>query len=217
MHMPPFKAALRVYIVLRITATLWAILIMALFPLGYEPGSQKEIDFHTAIPNDNTFSQWFVAPWFRWDTQWYIVIAHEGYHRLFLTAFLPLYPLLVGLLGRLLCGEYLLAALIVSNLATLIALALLYELVRTHYTERLAHRVLWYIALFPASFFLIAAYTESLFLALVLGTFVAAERSRWGWAGVCGFLAIFTRWQGIALIPALIWMIYAEKRQAHSL
>jgi Gpi18-like mannosyltransferase len=162
------------------------------------------------VPHDNAFDEWIVAPWFRWDTQWYTVIAEEGYHRQFLTVFLPLYPLLIGLLGRLLFGEYLLAALIVSNVAALIALALLFELVRMHYTERLAHRVLWYFVLFPGSFFLIAAYTESLFLALVLGAFVAAERSRWGLAGLCGFLAIFTRWQGIALIPALVWISHAQ-------
>lgn len=208
---PHLIAALRVYIPLRIAASLWAAIIIGLFPLA-TTNDQVPADLAAAVPHENLVSAWIIEPWFRWDTQWYTAIAREGYVREGATAFLPLYPTLIGTLGRALAGEYLLAALIISNMAAVAALALLHLLVTERYGKRIANRTLVYLALFPTSFFLVAAYTESLFLALVLAAFGLAGRERWLLAGMCGFLAILTRWQGAALIPALVWM-YVEKRR----
>jgi hypothetical protein len=60
-----------------------------------------------------------------------------------------------------------------------------------------------YLAVFPMSLFLQAVYSESLFLALSLAAFLAAERRRFGWAGVAAGLALLTRSAGLALLPAL--------------
>ena len=66
-----------------------------------------------------------------------------------------------------------------------------------------ARRSVLYLALFPTSFFLGAVYGESLFLALAVGTFALAERGRLGWAAITAGLALLTRAQGVALLPAL--------------
>ena len=209
---PHLKAALKVFVPLRIMASLWAVIIISLFPATTEI-EHVPTDLAVSAPHDSALSTWLIKPWFRWDTQWYTAIARNGYERPGSTTFLPFYPLLTGLLGRMLAGEYLLAALIISNLAAVIALALLHKLVSEHYGRRSANYTLAYIALFPTSFYLVAGYTESLFLALVLGAFLLAERERWLLAGLCAILAIFTRWQGAALIPAMaIYMLRNDRR-----
>ena len=74
-----------------------------------------------------------------------------------------------------------------------------------------------YLALFPTSFFLGAVYGESLFLLLAIGTFVLAERDRLGWASVTAGLALLTRAQGIALLPALAVFAWRSDRQRRNL
>jgi hypothetical protein len=61
-------------------------------------------------------------------------------------------------------------------------------------------------ALFPTGFFFLGPFTESLFLALCLGTMVAAARGHWWLAGGLGFLAALARANGAALVLPLIFM-----------
>jgi hypothetical protein len=142
--------------------------------------------------------------WARWDSDWYLRIAESGYDWPSSTpAFFPLYPLLVGGLGRVLGGHYLLAGLAVSLAAAAVAFALLQRLVLTRFGAGDAFRSVVYLALFPTSLFLGAVYAESLFLALAIGTFVLAGERRPGWASVTAGLALLTRPYGVALLPAL--------------
>ncbi len=143
--------------------------------------------------------------WSRWDGQWYLQIATGGYRPGDgTTAFLPLYPGLVGGLGTLLGGRYLWAGVILSSAIFAGVLVLLYVLVRDVYAPDLAPRAVLYLAIFPTAFFFWAIYSEGLFLLLALGMFVAAERGRWGWAGLCCALALWTRPFGVVLIPCLL-------------
>jgi len=149
--------------------------------------------------------------WARWDSDWYLRIAESGYDWPSSTpAFFPLYPLLVGGLGRALGGLYLLAGLLVSLAACAVAFTLLHRLVEARLGPADADRSVLYVALFPTSLFLGAVYGESLFLALAVATFVLAERGRVGWASVSAGLALLTRAQGVALLPALA--VYAWRR-----
>src|SRR4029453_17987475 len=49
--------------------------------------------------------------WARWDSVWYLRIAEHGYGALerTATAFFPLYPAAIGVLGRVFFGHYVLA------------------------------------------------------------------------------------------------------------
>jgi hypothetical protein len=60
-----------------------------------------------------------------------------------------------------------------------------------------------YFTLFPTAFFLIAAYSESLFIFLALATIWSARRSRFWLAGVLGLLATMTRLTGLVLVVPL--------------
>jgi hypothetical protein len=68
------------------------------------------------------------------------------------------------------------------------------------------------LALFPTGFFLIAPYTEGLFLALSLGALLAARQERWWLAGICGFGAALARPQGVLLVLPLGYEYLRQKR-----
>jgi hypothetical protein len=142
--------------------------------------------------------------WARWDSDWFLRIAENGYSWPSSTpAFFPLYPALVGALGRILGEHYVAAGVTVALAACASSFALLYTLAQPLLGEAGARRAVVYLAVFPTSLYLGAVYSESLFLALALATFALAERGRLGLAGLAVGLALLTRAQGVALLPAL--------------
>ena len=131
------------------------------------------------LPSLNFWGERLLGVWSRWDGEWFLKVATQGYQDGDGTlAFFPLYPALVKILGVLLLENYLLAAVILSSAFALLCLCLLYELARREFGEETAKKSALYLAVFPTAFFLVACYTESLFLALVLGSFLAARRYR---------------------------------------
>ena len=147
-----------------------------------------------------------VDVWARWDSDWYLLIAREGYadSPSSTPAFFPLYPALVAMTGRLLAGHYVLAGVLLSLAACAVAFALLHRLAARWLGDDGAARAVLYLAVFPTSLFLGAVYSESLYLALALAAFLLAERGRFVGAGAAAGLAMLTRPVGIALLPALL-------------
>lgn len=151
----------------------------------------------------------------RWDAPHYLRIAEVGYRdeaedRL-LIVFFPLYPLAIRVV-HFVIPSYLVSGLVVSSLATVAAGFFLQSLARLDGDDEEANRSLWYFFLFPTAYFLFLPYTEALFIALVLGSFFAARRRRWTWAGILGMLACATRMQGLALVPALAFEALWQER-----
>lgn len=150
-----------------------------------------------------------ISIWDVWDTQHYLKIAHYGYtsstadKRNLLIVFFPLYPYFIKIFA-LVFKNYLLSALIVSNLAYAAAVFYLYRLVRLDFDDDEAFRSVIYISVFPTAYFLHAAYTESLFLAFAIACFYYARKENWPLAGILGMLAAATRITGIILIPVLV-------------
>jgi hypothetical protein len=157
--------------------------------------------------------------WARWDSVWFLRIAEHGYGgaQEASAAFYPLYPLLVGFLGRVLLGHYVLAGVLISLAATLGSLALLYRLAETKLGPEGARRAVLYLAVFPFAVFLQAVYSESLFLFLALGAFVLAERGSFLGAGVAAGLAWLTRPLGVALLPALALIAWRAPQRGEGL
>jgi len=167
--------------------------------LGASPYSAEEIfPYHGVAPETNVF----LSVWQRFDTNWYLKIARDGYVDAASQVYFPLYPLLIRLVSALV-GNAILAALLVSNLALIGALALLYRLSEALFDAASARRAVAYWLLFPTAFFLQAAYTESLFLFLTLAAFDCARRERWVFAALFGALAALTRLQGGLLVVPL--------------
>ena len=154
--------------------------------------------------------------WNRWDASHYLKIAEHGYTAVgedrFLIVFFPLYPLLVSIFGTL-TGNYLVGAFFVTALAS-VGLGLAFRvLIRLDHSERTAQLAVLFLFIFPTSYFLHIPYTESLFLALTIGAFLAARKRAWVLAGMLGGLACTARINGLILLPALAFEIWAEYRE----
>ena len=156
----------------------------------------------------------FVTLWNRWDAPHYVALAENGYTAVgegrYFIVFFPLYPLLIRLVASVL-GNYEVAALVISNVASLLAGLYLYKLARIDYSHNTALKSVFYLAIFPTSYFLIAGYTESLFLLLAIGSFYYARKARWSTAGVLGMLAAATRITGLVLLPSLLYEYFSQR------
>jgi hypothetical protein len=89
---------------------------------------------------------------------------------------------------------------------------LLHRLVELELGERYTRPVLGLVALWPASFFFSAPYSESLFLALSVGVFYAARTRRFAFAAVLCAAAGAARPTGLLLILPLAWMAWRAGR-----
>jgi len=142
--------------------------------------------------------------WQRFDAIHYVRIATGGYSALDLFAFLPLYPLLVRLVGMLFGGNMLLGAIIVSNVACLFLLVVLHNSITDDDLGLdVAGRSLIYLVTFPTAFFLFAPYTESLFMLLCVIALREARCERWVLASLAAFAAALTRLAGVTLVLVL--------------
>jgi hypothetical protein len=145
---------------------------------------------------------------YRWasqfDSAWFLRIAYQGYIRTpdeRYAAFFPVYPALVRVVGSV-TGKDWRAALIVSNLALLVLLVLLYRLAEQEMGAGVAGRTVFYLVAYPTGFFLTAAYNEGLFMAFLVGSLYCMRRGRWWSAGALGALAGGTRSAGLLLVLA---------------
>ncbi|MCX7681880.1 MAG: hypothetical protein N2508_07950 [Anaerolineae bacterium] len=212
---PAVRWALGVYLVARVLVSAWATLTVGSprveVPayVRYEGAQECE---PVVYPFNSPLMGYLIGAWYRWDTGWYTCIAVRGYRESDgSTAFAPLYPLLIRLTGELLGGAYLLASLIVSNVALIAMLILLHRLVELDFSTEVARRTVVHMLAFPAGFFLLAGYTESLFLCFVVLSLYAARRGHWPLSGLAAFLASLTRQQGWVLALPLA---YEALRQA---
>jgi len=152
--------------------------------------------------------------WSHWDGEHYVTLALGGY----LTppdnvspAFFPLYPLLVRSFGELFGGPISREALsvwgpLISLLFLPFALYFVYQIALDGWGHRVARGAVLALAFFPTTFFLNAAYTESLFLALSAGSVWAVRvRKDLLLACVLAGLASATRNVGVFLIVPLAY------------
>jgi hypothetical protein len=180
--------------------------------IGVAPGSVAAYDPTRLTAPFGYLANAMLAPLARWDSVWYLTIAKHGYaHIRERMAFYPLYPILIHLLAAI-TRSYVVAGALISLVLLGVALVLLQRLVTLDFGEEIAALTVLLVAFCPVSFFFSAVYTESLFLALSVGTIYAARRERWLLCGVLGFFAALSRNGGIALIlPAAIIYLYGAR------
>lgn len=198
---------------------LWLAFRLALFAIPVFAGFLIPFSEHNPLPLGYTPSPnvWFerlVRSWTRWDSGFYIRIANEGYAASYDSgdahiAFFPLYPHLIRAVavvftfGATSLDAFNIAGIVISSLATLALFVGLYQLARLDYDEHTSRLSVLYLAAFPMSFFLLAVYTESLFMALAVWAFWAARKNRWLLAGGLAALAVLSKNQGVLLVAAL--------------
>ncbi|WP_088893374.1 hypothetical protein [Leptolyngbya ohadii] len=167
-----------------------------------------------------------------WDSEYYLSIAQKGYDDPQIRtipaqpntppalnrplplnyAFFPVYPHLMRWLGRslMLLGMPLndavpLAGVMISLLGTLAGCFALYDLARSTLGAAGAMRSVFYLLIFPTSFFLAQVYTEGLFIGLAFGSLALTRRKHWALASLLATIATLTRAVGVLLVIPLLW------------
>ena len=141
------------------------------------------------------------------DTPHYINIAENGYTAFGDTAnqivFYPLYPFLMKIFGYIF-GDLFISGVFVSNICLGVSAVYMYKLCDRELGESAAHDGFLIYLLYPLGAFLVAVYTESLFIMLALMCLYYARENKWIAVGITGMLAALSKSQGIALfVPAV--------------
>jgi Gpi18-like mannosyltransferase len=197
----------------------WAISIFACSRLVVALGlvfSQKYLT--------SSIEHWSAGPlWYhqllQWDSEWYFKIVKDGYQYngdptvQQNIVFYPLFPTLaraLAAIGGLAPAD---AMLLVSNVAGLLAIVMLFKLVREEFGDQLALATIALLSFFPASVLLSAGYTEPLALLLIVSFFLALNRKYYLSAALLAGLAVATRSTGIVLLPVLLWEMWLNRHQ----
>jgi hypothetical protein len=152
----------------------------------------------------------------QWDSGWFIRIADRGYDVEQSASFFPLYPMVVrGVAAAL--HSTVIAGVVVSLVAAGVAAIAVFKIAQRLVGDAVASDSVLLLALFPFAFVFTAVYSDALFLALASWSFVAAMRRRAILAGVLGGLAVATRPTGLALLPALLVLLWPEERTVRSI
>lgn len=206
-HDPALRRALAYALGLRLALGLWAWLSLWFRPDRKDAALGSVYDAHTAYGA-------LLGPWQHFDALIYERLAVLGYRpQTTDAAFFPLYPGLI----RAAVGPFddnvwalPIAALALSTLAAAVAFFLLDRLVSDDVGADVGARTVAYTALAPTSFFLVAVYPESLFLALSVASVLAARRRRFWASSLLAAAAAVCRPQGIFLVAPLVVEIGAD-------
>ena len=162
-----------------------------------------------SFPSSGRFSKDFFGSFTNWDGGHYVGIAQYGYTEKSQYAFFPLYPLLIKVVNKIV-QNYTLSAVLISLVATFFAVNAFYSLVSIDFGKKLAASSLWRLLTFPASFYLMTAYSEGLFLLLVISTFLFLRKGNLFLATILAAAASATRLVGLALVLALLVEVWSR-------
>ena len=150
-----------------------------------------------------------LTSWQQWDANWYVRIATQGYHIPASAAFFPVYPLLMHGLASLAPGVPVVAwGMLISNASLLVALTLLLRLAQRDFQIESGRQAALLLLAYPGAFFLAAAYTESLLLALMVGAFLAMRTHHWILALGLAVAATLTAAPGFLIALPMAWEIF---------
>lgn len=171
---------------------IWLICVMVIFFFAFT-------NFH----HSENFKSEFFKNLANWDGGHFLGIAKYGYLEKYQYAFFPLYPLLINIVTKA-THDYLIAGLIISLTCAFLTIHLLYGLVNLDFDKKIAQKVILLLLIFPTSFYLLTAYSESLFLFLTVGTFFSIRKNNLLMATTFAALASATRLVGLAVAVGLL-------------
>lgn len=206
-------------IFLAIGLTLFLRLI--LFVVGYNfairfnhlPLTTREMDFAENIPMDKKDPWYFiVSPLHRFDALWYEEISKNNYRNQPLTtAFFPLFPWIVGSMGRIFHTSFAVSAFFINTFLTSIVFYLLYHLARMDHDENVAFRTVIIYAFFPASFFLLVPYAEPLLFVLFLLSMFLIRKEKIILSILIGSIAAITKPYAAVISLPLAFVIFKNR------
>ena len=145
----------------------------------------------------------YVHRWERWDALLFERIARDGYAFPNDEAFFPGFPLLLRALTSVGLSAGV-AGLLISLVAGGFAVVALARLAELEQVPGLGERTVLLLTLSPAAVFLVAGYTEALFLAFAIPAWLAARQGRWWLAGALAAASCSVRISGLFLAAALV-------------
>jgi hypothetical protein len=178
------------------------VVVAAVFAVDFVPLCRQHPESKTRVD--------LVSGFAAWDGMWYGRIASTGYsydpHRQSAVAFFPLYPMLAAAIVQATGIRTEWALLAVSHGALVATFCLVGTYVQRRDSAPNDHLQGWTLlafGLFPTTFYFRMAYTESLFVMLMLIALLGMERGwRPVWIAFVIGLATGTRSVGVALVPA---------------
>jgi hypothetical protein len=170
---------------------------------------------------------WPFQVYFDFDSGWFLTIATHGYFPAagkspLTPAFLPAYPLAGRYLATLLGlgsptrADYFAGLALTSLLGSAVAAILLCKLTLDVATPTVAVLAVVILLAGPYSVFLMASYSESLFLALAMGAWITARNRRWMAAGLLAGAATLVRVNGLFLDAGLAMMVLRTSRSGNT-
>jgi hypothetical protein len=164
----------------------------------------------------------YANPWLnlpaRWDAEWYSKIAAFGYSwdgdwtRQQSVVFFPAFPMAARIVARIMGIHILYAAWCVSFAAFAGAMLLFVRLAREYLDRSSASDAAWLLASYPFAIYFSAAYSESLFLLTMCGTFLAMHHKQYGRAALWGLVAGLTRPNGWLLAAPIALLVLTHLR-----
>jgi hypothetical protein len=189
-----------------------AVIVAASVRAIFFPLAWASVWLHTTTPGALHIG--FFEVWNRWDASILLRIAEFGYTSAadpHATAFFPLFPLIVRAFHAAGIG-YLAAGLTISGVSSVVAFTYLWRIAEEEIGPGAGHRAQLYLALFPTAVFLIAPYTEALFLAGATAAFYYARRERWALVGFPAAVAMGARFAGLFLLAGLAVEFVRQRR-----
>lgn len=185
-----------------------ALVVVLIFSVNFIPLHYNDRFLGGGLVNYSLAPELF--SWGNFDGEHYLSIAIFGYKDKE-QAFFPVYPGMMSILAKPFSPDLLsslvnstIAGLIISNLSFLLALIILWNLIKIDFSKKMATLTLTTLLLFPTSFYFGAVYSESLFLLLSVSSFYLARKGRWFSASLLGAVASATRVFGVILLVSFI-------------
>jgi hypothetical protein len=216
-----FSSVVVVFLLTRLALEIVGLLANFYFPPAQAVYRLRDLQYHKRQP----------APleiWARWDSEWYLLIAEQGYAAdeyiknaaggRYLpqdsAKFFPAYPIAIRCLSFL-TRNSVLSGFVISNVFALILIYYFYRLAQKLIDQRNAFYGTLLFIVFPTSFYLNAVYAESLFLAAMVAAFFYVEEKKLIPAVIACVIAVLSRPQGALALPALAllaWYKFEDRR-----
>lgn len=169
-------------------------------------------------------SSWLFRVLFHWDSSYFRGIALHGYFSdnsaSSWPAFFPGYPLAARGVALAIdpsgpgAQAVAIGMWIVPLVASLAAAVLLFRLADARLSGTGAIKATALFVFWPYALFLVASYSEALFLAFAIGAWLCGTRDRWLAAGLLAAAASVTRPNGVFLAAALLVMYLVRQRSS---
>ncbi len=159
--------------------------------------------FFSYFSISNGTKEKFVQSLANWDGMHYLSIARNGYTQNFQYAFFPLYPLVVRIIS-IITQNFLISAVLISIVSSYLAINVFYGLAKTDLKEKVAAKAVFYMLIFPTSFYLLMSYSEGLFILFVMLSFYYLKKKKILFSVIFASLASATRLAGLAVVLALM-------------